>query len=266
MNVNPKDGYAEVNGLELYHEVHGEGEPLILLHGGVGASEMFGANLPELAKARQVIAVHLQAHGHTADVDRPMTFEAMADDIAALISHLGFEQADVMGWSLGGSVALQTAIRHPERVRKLVLVSIPFKRDGWYPEVLAGMSQTSPETADMTQSPLYDLYPNTDWRALLTKLPELLRQDYDWSKDVEALKTRTMLVYADADGVRVEHVMEFFGLFGGGKRDAGLDGSGRSESWLAIVPGATHYDVGSSPALASTVAPFLDEPTPKEES
>ena len=98
MNDNPKGSYAEVNGLELYHEIHGEGEPLILLHGGVGASEMFGANLPELAKARQVIAVHLQAHGHTADVDRPMTFEAMADDIAALISHLGFEQADVMGW------------------------------------------------------------------------------------------------------------------------------------------------------------------------
>ena len=262
MNDNPKGTYAEVNGLELYHEIHGEGEPLILLHGGVGASEMFGANLPELAESRQVIAVHLQAHGHTADVDRPMTFEAMADDIAALISHLGFEQADVMGWSLGGSVALQTAIRHPERVRKLVLVSIPFKRDGWYPEVLAGMNQTSPETADMTQSPLYDLYPNTDWRALLTKLPELLRQDYDWSKDVEALKTRTMLVYADADGVRTEHVMEFYGLLGGGKRDAGLDGSGRPESWLAIVPGATHYDVGSSPALAPTVTPFLEEPEP----
>ena len=156
MNDNPKGSYAEVNGLELYYEIHGEGA-LILLHGGVGASEMFGANLPELAESRQVIAVHLQAHGHTADVDRPMTFEAMADDIAALISHLGFEQADVMGWSLGGSVALQTAIRHPERVRKLVLVSIPFKRDGWYPEVLAGMSQTSPETADMTQPALRPL-------------------------------------------------------------------------------------------------------------
>ena len=142
---------------------------------------------------------------------------------------------------------------------------MPFKRDGWYPEVLAGMSQTSPETADITQSPLYDLYPNTDWRALLTKLPELLRQDYDWSKDVEALKTRTMLVYADADGVRVEHVMEFFGLLGGGKRDAGLDGSGRPKNWLAIVPGATHYDVGFSPALASTVTPFLDEPEPDAE-
>ena len=260
MNEDTKGNYAEVNGIELYYEVHGEGDPLVLLHGGVGASEMFGANLPGLAKARQVIAVHLQAHGHTADIDRPMTFEAMADDIAALIPHLGFEQADVMGWSLGGSVALQTAIRHPETVRKLVLVSMPFKRDGWYPEVLAGMSQTSPETADMTQSPLYDLYPNTDWRALLTKLPELLRQDYDWSEDVEKIKARTMLVYADADAVRTEHIMEFFGLLGGGKRDAGLDGSGRPGNWLAIVPGVTHYDIGSSPALASVVTPVLDAP------
>jgi pimeloyl-ACP methyl ester carboxylesterase len=260
MNDNPKGNYAEVNGIELYYEIHGEGEPLVLLHGGVGASEMFGENLPELARTSQVIAVHLQAHGHTADIDCPMTFEAMADDIAALISHLGFERADVMGWSLGGSVALQTAIRHPETVRKLVLVSMPFKRDGWYPEVLAGMSQTSPETADMTQSPLYDLYPNTDWRALLTKLPELLRQDYDWSEDVEEIKARTMLVYADADAVRAAHVMEFFGLLGGGKRDAGLDGSGRPENQLAIVPGVTHYDIGSSPALASVVTPFLDKP------
>ena len=265
MTDDRRGNYAAVNGIELYYEIHGTGEPLVLLHGGVGASEMFGANLPLLAEGRQVIAVHLQAHGRTADVDRPMSYEAMADDIAALIAHLGFERADVMGYSLGGGVALQTAIRHPERVRKLVLVSIPFKRDGWYPEVLAGMSQTSPETADITQSPLYDLYPNVDWRALLTKLPELLRQDYDWSKDVAALKTRTMLVYADADGVRVEHVMEFFGLLGGGKRDAGLDGSGRPKNWLAIVPGATHYDVGSSPALASTVTPFLEEPEPDAE-
>jgi pimeloyl-ACP methyl ester carboxylesterase len=263
-NTDPQTGYAPVNGIELYYEVHGEGEPLVLLHGGVGASEMFGANLPELARSRQVIAVHLQAHGHTADIDRPMSYEAMADDIAALISHLGFERFDVMGWSLGGGVALQTAIRHPEVVRKLVLVSTPFKRDGWYPEVLAGMSQMGPETAEtMTQSPLYNLYPNADWRALCTKIGELLRQDYDWSKDVEALKAQTMLVYADADGVRMAHVMEFFGLLGGGKRDAGLDGSGRPENWLAIVPGWTHYDVGSSPALAPTVTPFLDAPMPE---
>ena len=154
--------YAQVNGLNVYYEIHGEGEPLILLHGGVGASEMFGANLPELAETRQVIAVHLQGHGHTADiVDCPMTYEA--DDVAALIGHLGFERSDVMGYSLGGGVSLHTAIRHPEVVRKLVLVSTPFEREGWYPEVLAGM-QMGPEAAEsMTQSPLHDLYPHADW-------------------------------------------------------------------------------------------------------
>jgi alpha-beta hydrolase superfamily lysophospholipase len=119
--------YADVNGISLYYEIHGTGAPLVLLHGGVGAIEMFSEVLPMLAQGHQVIAVDLQAHGRTADIDRPMTFEAMADDIAALITHLGLERADVMGYSLGG-VALQTAIRHPEVVRKLVLVSTPFSR------------------------------------------------------------------------------------------------------------------------------------------
>ena len=139
MSDGSKGNYAEVNGLEMYYEIHGTGEPLILLHGGVGAIEMFGEVLPLLAEGRQVIAADLQAHGRTADIDRPLSFESMADDIAALIEHLGFAKADVMGYSLGGGVALQTAIRHPEVVRKLVVVSTPFERDGWYPEILAGM-------------------------------------------------------------------------------------------------------------------------------
>jgi pimeloyl-ACP methyl ester carboxylesterase len=128
----------------VYYEIHGTGEPLILLHGGVGAIQMFGAVLPSLAQKRQVIAVDLQAHGRTADIDRPLSFELMAGDIATLIKHLGLEEADVMGYSLGGGVALRTAIQHPEVVRKLVLVSTSFKRDGWYPEILVGMGQMGP--------------------------------------------------------------------------------------------------------------------------
>ena len=161
-----------------------------------------------------------------------------------------------MGYSLGGGVSLQTAIRHPEVVRKLVLVSSPFKREGWYPEVLAGM-QMGPEAAEsMTQSPLYDLYPHANWRALIT-LSDLLRRDYDWSKDVEALKSQTMLVYADADAVRMAHIVEFFGLLGAARRRrAGRYGKTRE---LAIVPGETHYDVGL-PKLAAVVEPFLDAP------
>jgi hypothetical protein len=129
-----KTGYAPVNGLQLYYEIHGTGKPLILLHGGLGSIEMMGELLPLLSAGRQVIAVDLQAHGRTADIERPMRCEAMADDIAALLKHLGIAKADVMGYSLGGGVALRTVIQYPEMVRKLVLVSTPCRRDGWYPE------------------------------------------------------------------------------------------------------------------------------------
>jgi pimeloyl-ACP methyl ester carboxylesterase len=193
----------------------------------------------------------------------------MADDVAALIEHLGFGEADVMGYSLGGGVALQTAIRHPEAVRKLVVVSTTFKRDGWYPEVLAGMGQMGPDAAEpMKQTPMYGLYAAVaprpeDWPLLLTKLGELLRRDYDWSKDVEAIKAPTMIVVGDADSVRTAHAVQFFELLGGGKADAGWDGAGMPNARLAVLPATTHYDIFSSPALASTVAPFLDAPMPE---
>ena len=256
-----KAGYAPVNGLNLYYEIHGTGEPLILLHGGVGGIWMFGPNLPALSTQRQVIAVELQGHGRTADVDRPLSFEAMADDIGALITHLGIEASDLMGYSLGGGVALQTAIRHGESVRKLVVVSEPLKRDGWYPEVLVAMAQMGPAAAEsMEQSPLSQLYPNVNWARLFTKLADLLRKDYDWSRQVAAIKAPTMIVFADADAVRPTHVMEFFGVLGGGQQDAGLDGSGRPTTQLAILPGLTHYNICSSPALAAAVLGFLDAP------
>ena len=269
MNGDPKGGYAEVNGLEMYYEVHGGGEPLILLHGGVGAIEMFGEVLPLLAEGRQVIAADLQAHGRTAAIDRSLSYEAMADDVAALIEHLDLEKADIMGYSLGGGVALQTAIRHPEVVRKLVVVSTPFRRDGWYPEVLAGMEQMGPEAAEpMKGTPMYALYSSVaprpeDWPVLLTKLGELLRKDYEWSVEVAAIEALTMIVVGDADSVRTAHAVEFFELLGGGKADAGWDGSGMSASRLAILPSTTHHDIFSSPTLASAVSPFLDAPMPE---
>ncbi len=261
-----KTGYAPVNGLKMYYEIHGAGEPLILLHGGVGATEMFSQIMPLLSNTRQVIAVDLQAHGRTADIDRPLSMESMADDIAALMKHLGIEKADVMGYSLGGGVALRTAIQHPRVVRKLVVVSAAFKRDGWYPEIVAGMSQMGPGAAEpMKQTPMYQLYARVaprpaDWPVLLTKLGELLRKDYDWSKDVAAIKAPTLLVFGDADAVRTAHAVQFFELLGGGKKDGGWDGSGVSNARLAILPGVTHYNIFSSPALASTVTPFLDAP------
>jgi len=262
--------YASVNGLNMYYEIHGTGQPLILLHGGLGLSSMFGEVLPLLAKTRQVIAVDLQAHGHTADIDRPIRYELMADDIAALIKHFGFRKADVMGYSLGGGVALRTAIQHPEVVKKLVLVSTPFRRDGWYPEIVAGIEQMSAAAAEfMKETPMYQSYVSVapkpeNFPVLLDKIGDLLRQDYDWSNDVAALKMPTMIVYGDADSIPPAHAVQFFELLGGGKVDAGWDGAGMSTARLAILPATTHYTIFSSSALASAVTPFLDAPMPEE--
>jgi pimeloyl-ACP methyl ester carboxylesterase len=257
--------YANVSGLRIYYERHGpadaKGPPLVLLHGGVGGITMFGPNLPALAARRAVIAVELQGHGHTADIDRPLRFELMADDIAALLAQLRIPQADVMGYSMGGGVALQIAIRHPQLVRRLVVVSAPVTRSGFFPEVLAAFDHMGPEAgAAMKQSPLATMYPTVNWATLFTKIGEMARQNYDWSADVAKITSPTMLIFADADAVTPAHIMEMWGLLGGGKRDAGLDGSGRPPGRLAIVPGTTHYDILSTDAVARLVMPFLEKP------
>jgi pimeloyl-ACP methyl ester carboxylesterase len=256
--------HADINGVSLYYEEQGTGEPLVLLHGGLGAGAGFEAIMPTLCAGRRVITVDLQAHGGTADVDRPLRPEIMAGDIAALIEHLGLPRADVMGYSLGGFVALRTAIQHPQRVRRLVLVSIGFRRDGSHPEVVEAMDRFAPEMADMlAQSPLYERYARLaprveDWPVLVAKTSEMLKEDYDWTAEVQGLEPPTMLVYADADSIRPAHIVEFYGLLGGGLRDANWDGSLRPTARLAILPGTTHYDVYASPALAPAVTAFLD--------
>ncbi len=256
--------YADVNGLSLYYEEHGAGDPLVLLHGGFGAGELLGPLTAALAAGRRVITVDLQGHGHTGDIDRPLRPEHMADDIAALIAHLGVERADVMGYSLGGVVALRTAIQHPERVRRLVVVSVAFRRDGSYPEVVAAFDQFGPEAADMIgQSPLGELYRDSaprpeDWPVLVAKTAEMLHIDYDWGAEVGAMTTPTLVVFADADSIRPDHMIEFYGLLGGGRQAGGVDGSGRPASQLAVLPGLTHYDISTSPALPPAVVPFLD--------
>jgi pimeloyl-ACP methyl ester carboxylesterase len=260
----PASGLAPVNGIEIAYEIHGSGKPLVLLHGGFGSVGMFGPTLAALAADRQVIGVDLQSHGRTPAVDRPMRFETMADDVAAVIRYLGHEQADVMGFSLGGGVALRTAIQHPSSVRKLVLVSWPFKRDGWHPEMVAGFDAMGPEIAvPMKQTPMYEVYREIaprveDWPILVAQVTGLVKLDYDWTDEVRGLPMPVLIVVGDADGLPPSHAVEFFELLGGGQRDAGWDRAGMTRHGLAVLPRATHYDIDVAPALATTVAEFLD--------
>jgi len=258
--------HADVNGLSLYYEENGSGEPLVLLHGGLGAGEALAPLIGALAVGRRVVAADLQGHGRTPDADRPLAPESLADDVAALIAHLGLDRADVMGYSLGGVAALRTAIQHPDRVRRLVLVSVPFRRSGSHPEAVAAMDAMTPDVAEMMRpSPLGQLYARiaprpADWPVLVAKTSAMLKVDYDWSGELDRITAPTMLVYADADSVRPDHIVEFLAALGGGLRDAGWDGAHRPVARLAILPGRTHYDVSESSALAPAVMPFLDAP------
>jgi pimeloyl-ACP methyl ester carboxylesterase len=260
--------YADVNGIKLYYESRGIGRPLVLLHGGLGSGEMFGPNLPALAEGRRVITVDLQGHGRTADIDRPLSTELMAGDIAALIRHLKLDRPDLMGFSLGGGVAVFVALRHPELVGKLVIVSTPIKRDAFYADILAQQAQVGPDAAEMMkQTPMYQLYASIaprpeDWARLLGKIGEAMKVDFDLSKEIGRITAPTLVVAGDADIFPPAHAVEVFGLLGGGQRDGGWDGSGRPRSALAILPGLTHYTIAVAPALAAAVIPFLDAPAP----
>ena len=250
----------------MYYEVHGAGCPLVLLHGGAGSTAMFDPIMPALSEDRQVVAADLQAHGRTADIDRPLRYELMGDDIASLVEHLKLGKVDLMGYSLGAGAAIRASIQHPEIVRKLVVVSTPFKRDGWFPEVKEAMSQGSPESAEaMKASPMYQIYSKIaprpqDWPVLFAKLGDMLKRDYDWSEEVKSMETPTMIVVGDSDSVRPDHAVEFYRLLGGGREDAGWDGSRMPKSRLAILPGTTHYNIFMSPDLAPKTKSFLDAP------
>jgi pimeloyl-ACP methyl ester carboxylesterase len=230
--------YAQVNGVNMYYEIHGEGEPLVLLHGGLGGIVEFGQLLPLLAETRQVIAVELQGHGHTADIDRPLSYQVLADDIAALIEYLGYDKADVMGFSLGGGVVLQTAIRHPEIVDKVVLVSTPYIREQIRPEFLTGMSAMNAESAGMMlETPMYQYYLSAaprieDWETLVGKVGEMLSQDYDWTEDVAAVEVPVLVLVGDSDMIPSSHSVALFKLLGG---DVAGDFTGLPISQLAVL-------------------------------
>ena len=257
-------GYAPVNGLELYWESRGEGgTPLVVVHGGFGLASMFGELLDQLGVNRRVVALELQGHGHSADVERPFSWQSFGDDIAAVIRHLGLDQVDLLGYSLGASSCLRAAVQHPSLFRRLVLVSIPFAREGWHPKVLQGMAGVNRSGFEMmAHTPMYAAYaavaPDPDaFPDLMDKTGALLAVDYDWSDEVRALRMPTLLVYADADSQPTTHQEAFYALLGGGLRDAGWDGSGNQPNRLAILPGLSHHDIFSAPALAAVVEQFV---------
>jgi len=265
--TNLKESYVSVNGLDMYYETHGMGQPLIMLHGAFSAiGTSFGGLIPELAKTRQVIAFELQAHGHTADIDRPLSLEGMADDVAAAIKQLGMEQVDILGYSMGAGVALYTAIRHPEVVRKLILASITYTMSGFHPGLMEGMENMKPEM--MHGSPWHEEYLRVaphpeDFPKLFAKKTQMDQQTRDLSDaTIRDIKSPTLLIVGDSDLVRPEHIVEMFRLLGGGV--FGDTPAGMPNSQLAILPGTSHVSlVSRTELLVPMINSFLDKPVPK---
>jgi len=269
--TDAQTGYAPVDELNMYYEIHGRGRPTILLHGAYMTIELMGPILPGLAKSRQVIAVEQQGHGHTADIDRPLTYEQMADDTAALLRHLEIDNADVVGYSMGGGIALQMAIRHPDLVRRLVLTSTSFSSDGMHAAALEMFPSITAEL--FAGSPIEEAYLRTapkpaDFPKLVEKLTQLDTTPFAWSEqDIRSIAAPTLIVLGDSDGIRLEHAVELFALRGGGVMG---DLAGLPESQLAVLPGTAHYVPPGSGLLDRTewllamIPPFLDAPEPDD--
>lgn len=258
-------GHADVNGIRLYHEVHGRGEPLVLIHGGLTTIGEMRGWVRLLARTRRVIAVEMQGHGRTADTDRPMSFATLGDDVAALLDHLGIPKADMVGHSFGGACAIRAAIQHPDKVRRLVVISSPHARSCWYPEAQEGMSQVDASLAEsMMATPTGKLsmrWPEPRrFAPFLDKMGKLMSEDYDWSAEIAELPMPVLLVFADNDSVPQKHVAEFFALVGGGLKEPGWLNTRLSTSRLAVVPGYSHYNLLASSEVPRIVGKFLADP------
>ncbi|TWF78051.1 alpha/beta hydrolase family protein [Pseudonocardia hierapolitana] len=258
--------YASIDGLEMYYEVHGPetGRPLVLLHGSLsGIQPDFGELIPVLARDRRVIAVEQQAHGHTADVDRPLRVDQMAADTTALLRQLGVQQADVLGFSTGAAVALDMGLKEPALVHKLVLVSPMYDPAGMHPGLIEGLAGLQPEMLHGT--PFHEYYlaaasrPD-DFGSLVEKNKDLqLNYPKHSASTIQSLAAPVLLVVGDSDVVRIDHVTEFFRLLGGAVNG---DIAGLPQSQLAVLPGTTHIGVMHRPELPSIVPAFLDAPRP----
>ncbi|EKF18783.1 alpha/beta fold hydrolase [Nitratireductor pacificus] len=259
-----KTGRQSVNGVDYYYEIHGEGEPLLLLHGGLGSIDMYAPILPMLVKSRTVIAVDLHGHGRTQLGDRSIDMADIGADMAVLVDALGYDQVDVLGYSFGAWTGLHMAAQAPERVRRLVLISMPYSREGFFPEMLPQQAQLSGAAAEaMKDTPMYQSYlavaPEPgEFPKLLDEVGELLRSPYDYSAAVKKLTMPVMLVYGDSDMIRPEHIVSFYQMLGGGLKDAGWQREYMAGNRLAILPDLTHYETFMAPEVYRAALPFLD--------
>lgn len=269
MATTPQTGYLPVHGLDMYYEIHGSGEPLVLLHGAFSAiGTSFGNFLPELARTRQIIAFELQGHGRTADIDRPLRVETLADDVAAALQQLSVEQADFFGYSTGATIALQIAIRHPEVVRKLVLASATHTLDGVHPGLMEGLGEAKPEMmyGSMWHEEYTRIAPRPqDFDRLFAKKTEMDKHIKDVpTETIQALKVPTLLITGDSDLPRPEHMVAWFRLLGGGV--FGDTPAGLPDSQLAILPGTSHVSLVERAAwIVPMVREFLEKPMPRAE-
>ncbi|HEY0649073.1 alpha/beta hydrolase, partial [Phenylobacterium sp.] len=259
-----KSGHIEANGVTYYYEVRGSGPPLLLLHGGLGSIDMFAPIMADLTARHTVIGVDLQGHGRTVLGDRPFSLQAQGADMATILTKLGYGKADVLGYSLGGGVAFQLAVQHPERVNKLVLLSTGYAQDGFYADMLKQQAQVSAQAAPfMKDTPMYTSYVAVaprpqDFPKLLDTLGAFMRQSYDFSADVAKLTMPTLLVFGDSDMYRPEHEVKFFQMLGGGLKDGGWQREHVTKNRLAILPGRTHYDIFLAPEFLSTALTFIE--------
>ena len=263
-----ESGYADVNGVKIWYQTYGEGDPLVLIHGGFGSVEMFGPNIAALSRGRKVIGVDLQAHGGTGPLGRPMTFEAMATDIAELIKSFGYEKADVLGCSVGAAVALRLALDHAAVVDRLVVVSGAYAFSNWHEYNFNGMRAigADPEgtAKSMIGTPMYQGYVmkapggGDSWLGAVREFSALLAIDYDWSAEVPGITAPTLVIVGDWDAVRIGAATKLFEMLGGGAQDAQWDRSGMGQNHFAVIPNATHYDIINTTAVSELAIPFLD--------
>jgi len=255
-------GFLELSGVKLWHEVYGEGEPLIVLHGGLMAIPQMMPWIEPLAKHRKVIAVELEGHGRSPDTDRPLELTTMGDDVAAVIDRLGLEKAAVLGWSFGAAAALRAAIQHPDKVQRLIVISTAFAKGGWYPEAQQGMASVGAAMAET--APTYKFsrqWPDpARFPRFLDKVGKMMSEDYDWADEIKQLPMPVMLVFADHDSVSQKHIAEFFALLGGGTTEPGWENTKFTKARLAVVPGYSHYNFITSSEVPPLVAKFLKDP------